>query len=416
MKKRPLSWMTITLVMTACIASVDASAAYAQEIPPGFHAHLPRPSGNPQYAHVDRWFRKSDILQNYSRIFNRFTLTKPVVVTAGECGVPNAFYKPNGEVKTIVLCYEFVDEVIEEFRYDGMTQEKLDKWVVGTATFVLFHEFGHALIDVLDLPITGREEDAVDQLATLLLANANPEAAYAAGEFFRQWGDWGDLGLFKRTQSFADEHAIDQQRFYNVLCWTYGVNPQERFLIGERIPEGRRARCAGEWKQLESSWKRILEPSTMAARQNSSSPDTASKAAAPPQASLANVPTEAAQNASTFNGRWKYEEHFQDGLGLIKCSNTGTYVFGATGADITGEFHQTGTCKVLGQESDNSGVGEIKRVNVGRALVRFQIDTCEYQGFIASDGNNVNGTLKCQLPIGGKSYEVGGKWSAVREQ
>lgn len=32
-----------------------------------------------------------------------------------------------------------------------------------------YHEVGHALVDVLELPITGKEEDAVDQLSTYVL-------------------------------------------------------------------------------------------------------------------------------------------------------------------------------------------------------------------------------------------------------
>ena len=38
------------------------------------------------------------------------------------------------------------------------------------ASALASHELGHALIHVLDLPTTGREEDAVDQLSTYILA------------------------------------------------------------------------------------------------------------------------------------------------------------------------------------------------------------------------------------------------------
>ena len=36
----------------------------------------------------------------------------------------------------------------------------------GVTVSTFFHELGHALIDAWDLPITGREEDAADQLPT----------------------------------------------------------------------------------------------------------------------------------------------------------------------------------------------------------------------------------------------------------
>jgi Zn-dependent peptidase ImmA (M78 family) len=41
--------------------------------------------------------------------------------------------------------------------------------VIGPVSLVFLHELGHALLDVLQIPILGREEDASDQLATYML-------------------------------------------------------------------------------------------------------------------------------------------------------------------------------------------------------------------------------------------------------
>jgi hypothetical protein len=39
----------------------------------------------------------------------------------------------------------------------------VETWSRGAMMFVFFHEFGHMAIDVLKLPSTGPEEDAVDE-------------------------------------------------------------------------------------------------------------------------------------------------------------------------------------------------------------------------------------------------------------
>jgi Putative metallopeptidase len=51
----------------------------------------------------------------------------------------------------------------------------------------LSHEVGHVLIDVLNLPTTGRDEDVVDEFSTLLLLEGEEEGEKAvinAAEWF----------------------------------------------------------------------------------------------------------------------------------------------------------------------------------------------------------------------------------------
>ena len=57
----------------------------------------------------------------------------------------------------------------------------------GAMVVFFFHELGHCLIDVWDLPTTGREEDAVDQLAMFVLLDGTPEGegmVLSAATFF----------------------------------------------------------------------------------------------------------------------------------------------------------------------------------------------------------------------------------------
>lgn len=130
------------------------------------------------------------------------------------------------------------------------------------ATF--YHELGHALIDVLQLPVLGREEDAADSLsaylthqiweeesATIIMtdsANAylmyNAEAE-ANGYEIPYWG----------------EHSLDLQRYYNLVCLFYGADPENRKpIVAEfELPEDRAERCPDEFAQTEASWDSLLE-------------------------------------------------------------------------------------------------------------------------------------------------------------
>lgn len=128
--------------------------------------------------------------------------------------------------------------------------------------FILAHEMGHALVHQLNLPITGREEDAVDGFAAYLLADDpqfGPMTAISSAIFFDAYSRVrGEL----RQEDFADEHSILEQRVYQFLCWVYGSDPaQFKSLVGKGLlPKSRAMRCPAEWAQVTSAWDTLLAP------------------------------------------------------------------------------------------------------------------------------------------------------------
>jgi len=183
-----------------------------------------------------------------------FILPKDILVVFTECGQGNAFYDPADA--QIVMCHEFVEAVVDAFAFTELSDREFEDAVHATELFVLFHEVGHALIDVFDIPITGKEEDAVDQLSAMILIGNNHEddALYAA-KFFLQIAETDT-----RKLPFWDEHSLNKQRFYNIICWVYGSDPRaHRYLLREAIlPKNRARRCVAEYKQLSSSWLGLL--------------------------------------------------------------------------------------------------------------------------------------------------------------
>lgn len=172
-----------------------------------------------------------------------------------ECGKPDAYY--NG---TVVMCYEFVDLLVDIFLEYFEDPVVLQEAVFGSTAFFYLHEIGHALVHQLQIPITGREEDSVDSLATLiLLLGGSTDALLAATQNFATlsaaWESHGEL-------PFWDEHSMLGQRQYDIACMIYGSDPETwGHLVGpELLPEERAVRCPAEFAQKSLAWDRLLAP------------------------------------------------------------------------------------------------------------------------------------------------------------
>jgi hypothetical protein len=222
---------------------------------------------NPEYAQLNEQFRQQRTLESIADDLNAsIAIPENVVITFKECGQPNAFWNPRD--RQIVMCYELMGQMTEDFKAVAKTQEQLGEMVGGALTFAFIHELGHCLIDVLKLPSTGREEDAVDQLSTFVLISLKGEE----GERMAISGaiSWG-IQYEKIKQSgktaaeldmlWADEHSMDGQRFYNILCWVFGHNPNKYMaLVNDPLPEARAARCPAEYSRLANAWLNLLKP------------------------------------------------------------------------------------------------------------------------------------------------------------
>jgi Putative metallopeptidase len=188
-------------------------------------------------------------------------LPRDLDVVFRNCGAANAFYDP--AQTGITMCYELIAMIGQTAANAGQTDDEIGQNFLGTAAFFFLHELGHALVHQLDLPITGKEEDAVDDIATLLILEADEDnqgakmLAAAAGQF-------GELAAKKEKLDdlpFWDEHSLDAQRMYHVICMIYGSNPKAYpGLVGDDLlPKQRAERCPSEFQQRQRSWQRLLK-------------------------------------------------------------------------------------------------------------------------------------------------------------
>jgi hypothetical protein len=171
------------------------------------------------------------------------------------------FYNP--EDNSITLPYEFTTVVFGVVAQSD-PEESQYEWgeAVGAVdSFILAHEFGHALIHNFELPVLGREEDAADGIATALLLLASEGSVYAAdaAEF---WINFSGRQNPPQLAEYADNHSFDRQRADNILCWIGGAEEEllVAFVENEVLPESRAVSCPGEWELLRRSVEQVMEP------------------------------------------------------------------------------------------------------------------------------------------------------------
>lgn len=197
----------------------------------------------------------------------QFKLPWNVRVVVRSTSDSGPYYNPQDH--TINLDYGFANFVLEQVkRIDpSISDFDLGKSVAAINSFIFMHEFAHLLIDAFDLPITGKEEDAADQLATIFMTDfvqGGAEYAFDAANFF--------ASLAKSPSSlkeadFFDEHSLDQQRAYQIACWIAGSSDASYKQIEKLglFSQERLQRCPDEYRQIDHAWITLIRPHVVSA-------------------------------------------------------------------------------------------------------------------------------------------------------
>ncbi|MGB8816509.1 MAG: DUF4344 domain-containing metallopeptidase, partial [Rhizobiaceae bacterium] len=126
-----------------------------------------------------------------------------------------------------------------------------------------FHESGHILISELGLPVLGKEEDAVDTLSAITLLEPQDETLDKALTDSADGWFLSDEASQAAGNDYAfwDEHSLDQQRAYSMVCMMVGQDPErfKDFADSAELPAERRDRCASDYQNALDSWNALLE-------------------------------------------------------------------------------------------------------------------------------------------------------------
>lgn len=219
---------------------------------------------SPEAINGKKLLQDNKVLEDLAADINQ-SLKLPIDIPlhGSQCGQANAFWSPSE--KTITICYEDADLGQKIFTKAGDPDPNTS--AIGSEDATFYHETGHMAITLYNLPITGKEEDAADQLAAYILltpgdnGKVDSESVTAVKNFARAFQASASARTELGAADMADVHSLDQQRVYNLQCWIYGSNPEANadMVTKDGLPEERAQGCADEWKQVSHAWSTLLD-------------------------------------------------------------------------------------------------------------------------------------------------------------
>jgi hypothetical protein len=188
----------------------------------------------------------------------------PIIVTKTDRG---PYY--NRDTNTIYLDYQLMSIILLLYdrSYPNNSPENRWHYFNNVTRFLLYHELGHALIDLYHLPVLGQEEDGADALGAIISLNYLKRGYHVlldSADFFNLM----ENAVGTEKSDFWDEHALNKQRYYRLLCYAYGKYPKQ---VTEKVHEyyqrdldtfiqDRSDYCLGEYDNAYQAWMGFLTP------------------------------------------------------------------------------------------------------------------------------------------------------------
>ncbi|GHA64754.1 DUF4344 domain-containing metallopeptidase [Photobacterium aphoticum] len=214
-----------------------------------------------QAAHIIKQSDVNDTVIALSRA--HFPFNEPLTITYGSKDGP--LYDP--DTHQVQIPYGFYLESVNYFAnndYQKRYGKSAQEGALDTLLHTLLHEAGHAYIADQDIPVLGKEEDAVDNFATLLLldyVDKGDEVAISAADMFAFESD--DRPDYYDYGEYIDEHSFDLQRYFSTLCLVYGSDPEAHKALLDEVEEDylrdRQDFCQYNYESLKTNWQRYWQ-------------------------------------------------------------------------------------------------------------------------------------------------------------
>ena len=227
---------------------------------------------NPVHRPIYDAVRERRVLEQAAEAAAAVRLPKQLLLQFKGCdGDSNAYY--DEATTTITFCYEYLADIKKtaaQHLVDGKYVQfpgfngriPLQEAIEGPVAFVLFHEMGHAVYHLLDVPVLGRQEDAADFFAAAALLRLGKDVAMR----HLRGASWayatGATSMTPDVSDFSDIHSLDSQRYFNILCLAYGSDPDffGPAVKRAKLPPERAGECRWEFRQVRHAMEKLVMP------------------------------------------------------------------------------------------------------------------------------------------------------------
>jgi hypothetical protein len=252
----------IVRAMTAVLALMSATPVGAAALKPNrvdVEYVLPKSSAHDT---LYKLVQERRVLEKIRDLLVPIRLPSRLLLKTQGCdGEVNAWYDDG----VITVCYEYLDWV-----WQSAPKETTPAGVApidalaGPVVQIIIHEAGHAVFDLLKVPIFGREEDAADQFSAYIILQMGKEEArrLMGGAAYQYRSGVQSESENIATKRFADAHGTMAQRFFNLLCLAYGADEQlfKDVVADGYLPTGRAEGCSDEYAQVAYAFKTLIGP------------------------------------------------------------------------------------------------------------------------------------------------------------
>jgi hypothetical protein len=191
-----------------------------------------------------------------------FSFSQALTVQYG--GEEGPLYDPS--THTVHMPYAFYSDSLNYFtknNYQNRFGKPAQQGAIDTLLHTLLHEAGHAYIADQGIPILGKEEDAVDNFAAVIMLNyveQGADATISAADMFAFESE--DRPDYYDFYEYIGEHSFDLQRYFSTLCLVYGSDPDSHGNLLDEIEkeylDEQKDKCIATYQEIDYNWKQVL--------------------------------------------------------------------------------------------------------------------------------------------------------------
>ena len=253
---------SVLCALTCIVFAAGATSAREELKPNRIRIEYLAPK-NPAHQHIYDRLMQARVLERIAEFVSPFRLPRDLRMKVQGCdGTVNSYY----EDSTIEVCYEYIEYIHQITPREPVTGGlRPQDYVIGPTVDVVLHEFAHALFDLLEIPVLGREEDAADLLSAYVQLQVGRNAARVlilGTAFLGRKEAEETMKQSLELKDFANEHGLPAQRYFNLLCMAYGFD-RELFadaLVEWHLPPERAEGCEDEYAQFHRAYQKLIEP------------------------------------------------------------------------------------------------------------------------------------------------------------